>query len=62
MKYRIIVRRLAGRDLEDGGDWYTGQQSDLGTWPDSRLMTNVRDRTWVEVGSGTARLPAGVRL
>lgn len=31
MKYRIIVRRLAERDLEDAEDWYNGQQSDLGT-------------------------------
>ncbi|HEX3108306.1 MAG TPA: type II toxin-antitoxin system RelE/ParE family toxin [Thermoanaerobaculia bacterium] len=30
MKYRIIVRRLAERDLEDAEDWYNGQQSGLG--------------------------------
>ena len=29
MKYQIIVRRLAERDLEEAEDWYNGQQSDL---------------------------------
>jgi plasmid stabilization system protein ParE len=31
VKYRIIVRRLAERDLEDAEDWYNGQQPGLGT-------------------------------
>lgn len=30
MKYQIIVRRLAERDLEEAEDWYNGQQSGLG--------------------------------
>lgn len=30
MKYHIIVRRLAERDLEDAEDWYNEQQAGLG--------------------------------
>lgn len=31
MKYHIVVRRLAERDLEEAEDWYDEQQSGLGT-------------------------------
>jgi plasmid stabilization system protein ParE len=30
VKYQIIVRRLAERDLEEAEDWYNDQQSGLG--------------------------------
>ena len=31
MKYQIVVRRLAERDLEKAEDWYNEQQSGLGS-------------------------------
>jgi plasmid stabilization system protein ParE len=31
VKYNIVVRRLAERDLEEAEDWYDEQQSGLGT-------------------------------
>ena len=31
MKYNIVVRHLAERDLEEAEDWYNEQQSGLGT-------------------------------
>lgn len=39
MKYHIVVRRLAERDLEEAEDWYDAQQSG----PGIELRGNLSD-------------------